>query len=157
MPGSCHQEDVVIDRLRQRFGHVSAERVLSGGGLENLYQTIAAIDGVSAPERRASEITKAAIDGICPISRAAVDMFCSILGTVAGNLALTFAARGGVYIAGGIVPHIAEYAARSTFRERFVAKGRFRNYLEAISTSVIVYPDPAFIGLKWLAAQGRDA
>jgi glucokinase len=72
---------------------------------------------------------------------------------VAGNLALTFAARGGVYIAGGIVPHIAEYVARSTFRERFVAKGRFRNYLEAVPTNVIVCSDPAFIGLKWLAMQ----
>jgi len=151
LPSSCQQEDAVIDRLRRRFVHVSAERVLSGGGLENLYRTIAAIDGVSAPERHATEITKAAIEGSCPISRAAVDMFCSMLGTVAGNLALTFAARGGVYIAGGIVPQIAEYAGRSTFRERFVAKGRFRNYLEAIPTDVIIHPDPAFIGLKWLA------
>lgn len=157
VPGSCRQEDDVIDRLRQRFGHVSAERVLSGGGLENLYRTIAAIEGVNAPERRAADITKAAVEGTCPISRAAADMFCSILGTVAGNLALTFSARGGVYIAGGIVPHIAEYAARSTFRERFVAKGRFRGYLEAISSSVIIHPDPAFIGLTRLAAQGHNA
>ena len=155
LPSSCQQEDALIDRLRRRFGHVSAERVLSGGGLENLYHTIAEIDGVSIPERRAVEITEAAIEGSCPISRAAVEMFCSILGTVAGNLALTFGARGGVYIAGGIVPQITEFAARSTFRKRFVAKGRFRNYLEAISTSIIIHPDPAFIGLKWLAEQGH--
>ena len=155
LPSSCQQEDAVIDRLRRRYGHVSAERVLSGAGLENLYHTIAAIDGVNAPERRASEITKAAIEGSCPISGAAVDMFCSILGTVAGNLALTFAARGGVYIAGGIMPHLAEYAARSTLRERFVAKGRYQNYLEAIPTGIVIHPEPAFIGLKWLAEQGH--
>jgi glucokinase len=156
LPSSCRQEDAVIDRLRERFGHVSAERVLSGAGLENLYRTMATIDGVNVPERRAADITKAAIEGICPISCAAVDMFCSLLGTIAGNLALTFAARGGVYIAGGIVPHIAKYAARSTFRDRFVAKGRFRDYLEAISTSVIIHPDPAFIGLKGLVGQGHE-
>jgi glucokinase len=153
MAGSCHREDIVIDSLRQRFGHVSAERVLSGGGLENLYRTIAAIDGISAPERRAFEITQAAIEDICPLSRAAVDMFCSMLGSVAGNLALTFAARGGIYVAGGIMPQMCEYAARSQFREQFVAKGRFRAYLEAIPTSIIIHPDPAFIGLQWLAAQ----
>jgi len=153
LPSSCQKEDAVIDHLRRRFGHVSAERVLSGGGLENLYHTIAAIDGESAPERRAAEITKAAVEGSCRISCASVDMFFSMLGTVAGNLALTFAARGGVYIAGGVVPQIAEYAARSTFRERFVAKGRFRNYLEVIPTGVIIHPNPAFIGLKWLAEQ----
>jgi len=155
IPASCHREDIIIDRLRQRFGHVSAERVLSGGGLENLYRTMAAIDGISTPERRAFEITQAAIEGICPTSVAAVDMFCSMLGTVAGNLALTFAARGGVYIAGGIMPQICEYVARSKFREQFVAKGRFRAYLEAIPTSIIIHPDPAFIGLQRLAMQGH--
>jgi glucokinase len=89
-------------------------------------------------------------------SREALDMFCAMLGTIAGNAALTFGARGGVYIAGGIAPRITEYLARSQFRTRFEAKGRFRPYVAAISSSVIVHPEPAFIGLRSLARQAFD-
>jgi glucokinase len=80
-------------------------------------------------------------------------MFCAMLGTVAGNAALTFGGRGGVYIAGGITPRIADYLARSQFRARFEAKGRFRPYVAAIPSSVIMHPEPAFIGLRWLAGR----
>jgi glucokinase len=78
-------------------------------------------------------------------------MFCAMLGTVAGDLALTFRARGGVYIAGGIVPHLIDHLAQSEFRARFVAKGRFREYLETVPITVIVNPDVAFLGLEALA------
>ena len=80
--------------LRERFDHVSAERVLSGPGLENLYHAIAAVDGLDAPMRNAIDITKAALQRTCPISCAALDMFCALLGGFAGNLALTYGARG---------------------------------------------------------------
>jgi glucokinase len=80
-------------------------------------------------------------------------MFCAMLGTVAGNLALTFRARGGVYIAGGIAPHIVDVLARSEFHTRFMAKGRFRPYLERVPVTIIVNPDSAFLGLKVLASQ----
>ena len=89
--------------------------------------------------------------GSCATCRAAVDMFCAMLGTVAGNLALMFRARGGVYLAGGIAPRLADYLAQSEFRARFEAKGRFREYLESIPTTIIVNPDAAFLGLKSLA------
>jgi glucokinase len=79
-------------------------------------------------------------------------MFCAMLGTVAGNLALTFRARGGVYLAGGIAPRLADYLAQSEFGARFEAKGRFREYVESIPTTIIVNPDAAFLGLKSLAA-----
>jgi len=78
-------------------------------------------------------------------------MFCAMLGTVAGNLALTLGARGGVYIAGGIAPRLVDYLAQSDFRARFMAKGRARIYLESIPTTVIVNPEAAFLGLKALA------
>ena len=81
------------------------------------------------------------------MSKAALDMFCAMLGTAAGDLALLFRARGGVCLAGGIVPRIAHYLAQSEFRARFEGKGRVRAYLEAIPTRVIVHPDPAFVGL----------
>jgi glucokinase len=153
LPGTTPREDEVISHLRARFGHASAERALSGPGLENLHAAIAAIDGVFVPDRTAAEITQLALDRTCPVSVGAVDMFCAMLGTVAGNLALTFRARGGVYIAGGIAPRIVDVLARSDFHARFMAKGRFRPYLERIPVAVIVNPDSAFLGLKALALQ----
>ena len=80
-------------------------------------------------------------------------MFCTMLGTVAGNVALTLGARGGVYVAGGIVPRIVSYLKRSEFRNRFEAKGRFRSYMAMIPMKVITHADPAFIGLRVLADQ----
>jgi glucokinase len=151
LPGTTLREDAVIAHLRRRFGHASAERALSGPGLENLYEAIAAIDNAVVPSRNAAEITRTALDRSCSTCRAAVDMFCAMLGTVAGNLALTFRARGGVYIAGGIAPRLADDLGQSEFRARFEAKGRFRKYVESIPTTVIMNPDAAFLGLKSLA------
>jgi glucokinase len=76
----------------------------------------------------------------------AVSMFCAMLGTVAGNLALTLGARGGIYIAGGIVPRLGMRFSESAFRTRFEAKGRFRNYLTKVPTYVITRPFPALLG-----------
>jgi glucokinase len=84
----------------------------------------------------------------CATSEAALDMFCRILGSIAGNLALNFCARGGVFIGGGITPRIAEYLQRSEFRARFESKGRYRAYLADIPTSVIMRPDATFVGLQ---------
>lgn len=88
MPSGSAREDAIIETLRQHFGHVSAERVLSGHGLENLYRAIASLDSLSVPERSAAEITRAGLAGHCAANRAAIDTFCAMLGEVAGNLAL---------------------------------------------------------------------
>jgi glucokinase len=154
LPGTTPREDAVIAALRGRFGHASAERALSGPGLENLYAVVAAIERAEAPIRSAAEITARALEGSCTTCVAALDMFCALLGTVAGNLALTFRARGGIYITGGIAPRIADYLPKSEFHARFVAKGRFREYLESIPVTIIVNPDAAFLGLGWLAQLG---
>jgi glucokinase len=148
---TSRREDVILDSLRQRFDHVSAERVLSGPGLENLYRAIAAVDEIDVPLRSASEITHAALQGACSASRAALDMFCAMLGGFAGNVALTYGARGGVYIAGGIAPRILDHLAVTEFRSRFVQKGRFQAYLEAIPSQVIVHPAATFLGLMSLS------
>ena len=150
LPATDAREDAVIAWLRTQFGHVSAERALSGPGLENLYRAIAAVDRAAVPERDATAITQAGVAGTCPVSRAALDMFCAMLGTFAGNAALSFGARGGVFIAGGIAPRIVDYLLKSEFRARFDAKGRLRGYVEEIPLNVIVHPDYAFIGLKTL-------
>ena len=144
-------EDRLITILRRRFGRVSLERVLSGPGLANLHQAVAELDGCEAVRHTPSQVTEAAFDGSSPICRAAIDAFCGFLGAVAGDVALTFGARGGIYIGGGIVPRFVDHLARSPFREQFVSKGRMRGYLERIPTRVILHPNPAFLGLMSLA------
>ena len=151
MPSSDAREDAIIARLRQKLGHVSAERVVSGSGLENIYWAIAALERQVVPERNAAAITQAAVAGTCAISRAALDTFCALLGEFAGNCALSFDAQGGVFIAGGIAPRLRDYLPQSKFRSRFEAKGRMSRYLEAIPVYLILHEDPAFIGLQWLA------
>jgi glucokinase len=151
LPAASPLEDAVIDLLRRRFGHASVERALSGPGLQNLYEALAAIRGTETPAPDAAAITTAALEGRCELCRATLDMFCALLGEVAGNLALTFCARGGVYIGGGIVTHFPEYLARSGFGTRFSAKGRFHDYLRNIPVRVITRPDATFAGLKAFA------
>ena len=133
------EEDAVLRLLQRRFGHVSAERALSGPGLENLYQALAEVRGQTVPERTAASITA----GEDALARDTVELFCSLLGNVAGNVALTLGARGGLYIGGGIVPRLGQRFDRSRFRERFEAKGRFRDYLAAIPAFVVEGSDRA--------------
>ena len=130
LAGACEREDRILAYLRRRFGHVSAERAVSGPGLENIFQAITAIDGYSELTASAAEITTSALAGKCQRSREALDLFCAFLGSFAGNIALTFGARGGVYIGGGISPRILNFMHQSDFRKRFKSKGRFRDYLE---------------------------
>lgn len=153
MTPTTAREHAMIEHLRQQFGHVSAERLISGPGLENIYRASAALDRMQVPPRNAADITQAALTETCPTARTALDAFCAFLGTFAGNVALTFGARGGIFIAGGIAPRIVDFMARSKFRERFEAKGRFQPYLEAIPTNVIVHPAATFVGLASLARE----
>jgi glucokinase len=141
------REDKIVAALRDKFGHASAERALSGMGLVNLYEALCAIDGVAAQALDPAAVTGAATAGSDPRCVEAVEIFFALLGGVAGNLALTLGARGGVYIGGGIIPRLGDWIDRSTFRERFVAKGRFRDYLDGIPTWLIhAETSPALIG-----------
>jgi glucokinase len=147
MAPADERESLVLDHMRRRFDHVSAERLLSGPGLVNLYQTLCEIEGVPAAPFTPAQITDRRIGEAEPLCRAALEMFCAMLGTVASDLALILGARGGVYIAGGIVPRLGARFAETGFRERFEAKGRFRPYLTAIPTYVVTHPILAFLGL----------
>lgn len=147
MPATDDREAAILHRLRARYEHVSAERVLSGAGLEALYEAVSAVDDNPGPPRAATEITARALTGDCTASRAALDTFCAMLGGFAGDVALILGARGGVFVAGGIVPQFPDFLVRSRFRERFEAKGRFRDWLAGVPTFVITHPDPAFPGL----------
>jgi glucokinase len=144
-------EAKIIDFLHGRHGHVSAERVLSGRGLMSLYEALSTEAGDGAPAACPEQIVREATDGSSETARRALDMFCAFLGSVAGSAALTFGARGGVLIAGGIAPRILEPLRRSPFRERFESKGRLRGYLANVPTKVVTRHDPAFLGLMALA------
>jgi len=150
MPATTREEQDVIALLRDRFdGHCSAERVLSGPGLVNLYVALAELAGRGRPTVTPEDVTNLAKQSE-PLARKTLAMFFAMLGTVASNLAVTTGARGGVYVAGGIVPRLVEQLGKSEFRARFEAKGRYRQYLAAIPTHVVTAPLPAFRGLKYL-------
>ncbi len=152
MAPSTERESAVLDRLRRQFDHVSAERVLSGPGLVNLYSALAGLDGIPSRGYTAAQITDPATGSADSLCAEATAMFCAMLGTVAGDLALTLGARGGIYIAGGIVPRLGQQFAASAFRQRFEAKGRFGTYLAAIPTHVVTQRFPAFLGCTALLA-----
>jgi glucokinase len=144
------RESAVLDIMRERYDHVSAERLLSGPGLVNLYNTLCELSHVKAAPLTAAQITDPKIGTSDACAREATLMFCAMLGTIAGNLALTLGAKGGIYIAGGIVPKLGNAFAQSQFRDRFEAKGRFRDYLAEIPTYVIVRPFAALLGAATL-------
>ena len=144
-------EPAILERLRRRFGHVSLERALSGPGLVNLYRALVEIAGgapaADAEAPAADDIAARARAKSCPHSIAAVETFCGLLGAAAGNLALTLGARGGVYVAGGIVPKLGPAFDARRFRRRFEAKGRFSAYLAPIPAYVVTAAEPALLGL----------
>jgi glucokinase len=133
------REHAVLQRISALHGHASAERAVSGQGLVDVHHALCAIDGAGAPPAvlDAAGITTAALSAGDARSLEAVELLCAFLGTAAGNLALTLGALGGVYIGGGIVPRLRDAFARSPFRERFEAKGRFAAYLAPIPVFVI--------------------
>jgi glucokinase len=149
MPAADEREAEVLGWLRTHHHHVSAERVLSGPGIVNLYAALSALSDQTAMVSSPHDVTNRAQAGD-PLAKKVLAMFFAMLGTVAGNLALTFGARGGVLIAGGIVPHLLEPFLTSGFRHRFEDKGRFKPYLEAIPVHIITHPYPAFVGLAGL-------
>ncbi len=142
-------EAEAIGHIREMTGHCSAERVLSGPGIERLHATLGELAGRSGTPVTAAEVTKLARAGD-PFAMETLAMFFALLGTVAADLALTLGARGGVYVAGGIVPRLIDLLATSDFRERFEAKGRYCDYMASIPTRVITEPVPAFLGLRTL-------
>ncbi len=152
MAAADDAEAELLGLLRRDFGHVSAERLLSGPGLVNLYRALGELRGERVEDGDPAAITRRALQGD-DLSRLALDHFCRLLGSFAGNVALSFGARGGVFLGGGILPRFPDFLARSGFRARFEDKGRFRDYLAAIPTLLITRPDAAFLGLAAAARQ----
>ncbi len=148
LAASNAREAAVLQVLRDKYGHASAERAVSGQGLETLYAVVCTLDAVAGvtplPAAEISQRAMACSDAQCV---EALALFCGFLGNVAGNLALTLGATGGVYIGGGIVPRLGDAFSRSRFRACFEDKGRFSAYLEAIPVFVIhTEVSPALLG-----------
>ena len=148
LTASTQHEFAAIQQLQKRYGHVSAERVISGAGLVDLYHALCDLkEGHGREITTPADVLERAHEVPTSTANEALAMFCGFLGSVAGDLALTLGARGGIYIGGGIVPRMGEHFASSPFRERFEAKGRFKKYLQDVPTWVIHSPfSPALQG-----------
>lgn len=143
------EREIELLRLaKKQYPHVSAERFISGMGLELIYRLMMESRGKDAAPLRAADITARALSGECRWCEEVVETFCQMLGTVAGNLALTLGARGGIYIGGGIVPRLGERFFVSGFRQRFEEKGRFSSYLTHIPVYVIQDTFAALTGVS---------
>lgn len=141
------ENDLIVWRyLREKYGYASAEEAMSGRGLIQIYQALAHDRGLPSEFTNPADVTQRAIAGTCDLCVAALNQFCAIMGTFAGNLALGLGTHGGVYIAGGIAQRFVEFLRESKFRERFESKGRFRDYVSGIPTFVITEPDHGLIG-----------
>lgn len=135
-------EVAILEALWGEYGHVSAERLLSGMGMELIHWAR------TGRRLKAADISAAALDGSSSDCRGSVDVFCAILGSVAGNVALTLGATGGMYIGGGIVPRLGPVFEQSAFRARFEDKGRLGDYLSRIPTYLITEQYPALRGVS---------
>ncbi len=139
------REWAVIQQLIGRFGRASAERALSGPGLVHTYQALRAVEGMPPEELTPAEVSaRASAD---PLAQEALRFFAAQLGAVAGDLALTLGARGGIFLAGGILPRLGGDFPTEIFLQRFLAKGRFSSYVEPIPVRLITHDCPALVGL----------
>lgn len=148
LPAVSERERLVMDGLTQLYGRASAERLCSGQGLLDAFTLLCEADGVALSGLgTAAAVVDAALTARQPQALEALNMFCAMLGSVAGNLALTLGARGGVYIGGGIVPRLGTWFDTSPFRGRFQSKGRFQTYLKDVPVWVITSKQsPALLG-----------
>lgn len=138
-------EDNILKHLRSRFRRVSAERVVSGPGLNNIYGALAILEDRAVSQIDDKTLWTAAMEGSDALAAAALDRFCLSLGAVAGDIALAQGATG-VVIAGGLGLRLADHLPRSGFAHRFVAKGRFERMMSDIPVKLITHPQPGLYG-----------
>lgn len=154
-PGNDIEMALLAHMLKSR-SHVSTEYALSGPGLMNLHAALCVLRGAQATYQTPGEITQAAIAGTDPLARESLEIFCGLLGSTVGDMALLYGAQGGVYLAGGILPHIREFLVGSTFVERFLNKGPMRTALERIPVRLVEHGQLGVLGAaNWYL--GQDA
>lgn len=140
-------EEYVLSYAKHNFPyHVSYERIASGPGIKLIYAALAERYGKSVEKELSNAVIVERAHQGDVLSLETLNVFCSVLGGFAGNVALTIGATGGVYIGGGVALKLGDLFLNSAFRDRFEAKGRFSDYLKRVPTYLIVAPMPAFIG-----------
>jgi len=145
---------IVWHYLQKKLGRASAEEVLSGRGIVNIYKALCIHHGVSPHLNEPSAVTKAGLEGSDPQAVLAIEQFCKVMGSFAGNLALNLCTTGGIFIGGGVTSHLGEFFVNSEFRARFEAKGDFAHYVKNIPTYIINEPDHGLLGaLAFLTQQ----
>jgi glucokinase len=143
---TTEQEVAILRWLLKRYERVSAERLVSGMGIQNIYQALAELRGSPVERISPAEISRLAFEERDQFALETLEQFCKIYGSVAGNLALSYGAQGGVFVTGGIVPKMLDFFIESGFRQRFEAKGRFDQYMASIPTYVMTAEEPGLIG-----------
>lgn len=151
----------LLQFLANKYGRVSCERVLSGRGLVDVFsflsqepacralirlETSSALAQAGSTRDPAAVVSERALSGADPICEMALALFCSVLGAVAGNLALSILATGGVYVVGGIAPRVLAYLEKGVFREAFERKGRLHTLLERLPVYVVTHPQVGLLG-----------
>lgn len=143
----------IMSVLREQFDRVSAERLVSGPGLENIYRALTTIHDDQRPALSAAEIFSRANSNSESRSAEAVHVFFEVLGQVAGDFALSISADDGVYVAGGIAQRYPVMMSNSAFRSGFENKGRYRSLMERIPTQLILHEHPGLLGASHCARQ----
>lgn len=146
----------LLESLMAKFEHVSIERLLSGQGIVNIYQSLAFIDGIDAQAFDASQISQAYIKQSDMLCVETMEIFCDVLAQYLGNMVLTSAAFGGVYIAGGIMPRIIDVIDKKSFINAFSCKGRFSDYALRAPIHLITEPQPGLIGTQVYLSQQQQ-
>ncbi|WP_188149737.1 glucokinase [Teredinibacter waterburyi] len=142
----------VVKAAMEQHGHVSAEVFISGPGFVNLYKALCVVRGEQARVVEPKDITHDALAGTDPVCVETMELFCGFIGSLSGNLALTYGAKGGVYLAGGILPRFVDFVKNSSFNERFSSKGVMSPYVKDIPVDIIGHEQTAFLGAAaWLA------
>ncbi|PWB27413.1 glucokinase [Stenotrophomonas sp. SPM] len=146
LAASTELEMAIVRHMQRDRAHVSIEHALSGPGLMNVYHAICALQGQSPVLASPDAVTAAAMAGTDALARQALDVFCGLLGSTIGDMALFYGAQGGVYLAGGILPQIREYLHASTFVERYLQKGPMGEALARIPVKVVEHGQLGVIG-----------
>ena len=146
LAASTEMEMAIVRHMQRDRAHVSIEHALSGPGLMNLYHAICALQGQAPVLASPDAVTAAAMAGTDAFARQALDVFCGLLGSTIGDMALFYGAQGGVYLAGGILPQIREYLHASTFVERYLQKGPMGEALARIPVKVVEHGQLGVIG-----------
>ncbi|MHC1479410.1 glucokinase [Frateuria aurantia] len=148
MAPTTGRELKVFEQFARRHSYVATEHVLSGPGLLATYQMLCAFDGAAPNASSPAEVSELAHSNADPLAVEALDIFCGLLGSLAGDLAMLVGATGGIYLGGGFVPDLLKFLPRSSFERRFFNKGVMRRYLEQVPVWGLL---PAEYGMRGAA------